>query len=96
MLTFPQTSFKKWTVHEHKKEMDESYYNEEEMNENMHDDQKKVMKEEEDEMDDMDVAADEGGEDLSEPADMDEPEEGNQELAKKLKQAVADIMGRRG
>ena len=42
-------------------------------------------------------AADEGGEDLSEPADMDEPEEGNgQELAKKLMQAVADVLWCRG
>ena len=72
-----------------KKEVEEGYYNEEEMNEKMHDDEKKMEEEvvtEEDDMDPMDVAADEGGEDLSEPADMDEPEMDDQDFDVQLDQ----------
>ena len=75
----------------------EMYGKEEDMEEGMYAkrDDEGVMKEEEDEMGDMDAAADEGGEDLSEPADMDEPEMGmdKEEIAKELIQAIGSVLG---
>lgn len=62
-------------------EMEEGYKKSDEMTE---------VVTEEDDMDPMDVAADEGGEDLSEPADMDEPEMDDQDFDVQLDQQAIE------